>query len=89
MKSAGFAASLPYLFFGIAMNVLGPIADWMISNKYLTVGKLRKFFTALGMILQALLLIITAYTSNPTTCVILITLAVSVGAFVCPGKITV
>lgn len=66
---------------------MGIFADWIKIKGFLTVTQIRKYFTCVGMTIQGLLMIATAYSTDPKICIILLTCAVGTGASAYPGKL--
>lgn len=86
LDSSGLISALPFLIFGIGIISIGAIADFIKTREYVTVTKMLKYFTCIGMTIQGILMLVTAYSTDPTVCVILITCAVGIGASVYPGS---
>lgn len=89
LESTGFISALPYLLLGILMCFSGMIADWLRIKGYLQVKSIRKLFVCIPHILDGILLIIVAYTTNPVVCIGLIACAVALGGLSSSGMLKV
>ncbi|XP_060531328.1 putative inorganic phosphate cotransporter [Cylas formicarius] len=78
IKNNSLISSLPYLALFVLSFIFSTVSDAIINKKILSVGKARKSFNAIGMIVPAVALIALGYTrqDQTTRAVILMILAV-------------
>lgn len=87
MESTGYISAIPYITVGTFMIFTGYLADWLQIKDYLTLTQIRKWFTSLSFIAQAITLVIIGYLTNPIACVVLLTISITSGALAASGFI--
>ncbi|XP_037049573.1 vesicular glutamate transporter 1-like [Bradysia coprophila] len=79
LGKAGLVAAAPHLTMGILLLVSGHCADHFQIKGYLTTTQVRRYFNCLGFILQAIFLLLAAFSQQSFWSVIYITLSVGFG----------
>ncbi|XP_055688604.1 sialin-like isoform X2 [Lutzomyia longipalpis] len=87
MDTTGIMSSIPYIALVCMLFVAGFLADWIQVKGYLRTGQIRRYFTGIPYLLQMVFMFLTAYTTNPTLCVVFITIGTAVGAFPWSGYV--
>lgn len=86
LEETGYISALPYLTVGTLQFFTGYLADWLKIRGILTLTQIRKYFTAFSFLIQAILLVGLAYTTDPLTCVIIVVFCITIGAFSSTGE---
>lgn len=74
---------------GVLIIILGIVVDWVKVNSKLSVTSIRKYFTCISMMLQALMFMGSSYIEDRTINVLLIVLGLSFGAASYPGRFVI
>ncbi|XP_068957421.1 sodium-dependent phosphate transport protein 3-like [Petaurus breviceps papuanus] len=85
-KKNGFLSALPLLTSWASMTVGGHIADFLLSKKILTLIRIRKLFTFLGMFFPSLFTVAIPYV-GPTTAITFLILAFTMSTLCYSGFI--
>lgn len=85
LASSGFLSALPYVAMSVLVFVSSFLADWFQVNGYLTTTQVRRYFNCYSFIGQAVFMLLAAFLLDPTYSVVLLTIAVGVGAFSLSG----
>lgn len=85
LASSGFLSAIPYVAMSILVFVSSFLADWFQVNLYLTTTQVRRYFNCYSFIGQAVFMLLAAFLLDPTYSVVLLTIAVGVGAFSLSG----
>ncbi|XP_040391200.1 sodium-dependent phosphate transport protein 3-like isoform X2 [Cygnus olor] len=75
----GLLSSLPYIGNGLGHILAGLLADFLLAQRVLGTAAVRKLFSALGMLLPSVFLVVVPYIgSSSTAAVVLLTLALTI-----------
>ncbi len=85
LASSGFVSALPYIVQTFMSFSSGPLADWFLVKKILTVTQTRKYFNNTALTLQMIFLLSTTFTTNISVIVTFIVLSVSSGGIAMSG----
>lgn len=85
LASSGFYSALPYLAMSILVFVSSYLADWFQVKSILTTTNVRRYFNCLSFLGQTIFMMLTAFLLHPTYSVVLLTIAVGIGAFSLSG----
>uniref|UniRef100_A0A8B9C6B7 Solute carrier family 17 member 4 n=1 Tax=Anser brachyrhynchus TaxID=132585 RepID=A0A8B9C6B7_9AVES len=79
LRENGLLSSLPYIGNGLGHILAGLLADFLLARRVLGTAAVRKLFSALGMLLPSVFLVVVPYIgSSSTAAVVLLTLALTI-----------
>uniref|UniRef100_A0A1I8G8S5 MFS domain-containing protein n=1 Tax=Macrostomum lignano TaxID=282301 RepID=A0A1I8G8S5_9PLAT len=84
MTKSGFFSALPHLIMAIIVPLGGQLAD-RLRKKLLTTTAVRKIFNCGGFGMEAIFLLVVGYSTDSTTSIVCLTIAVSFSGFAISG----
>ncbi|XP_035201693.1 sodium-dependent phosphate transport protein 3-like [Oxyura jamaicensis] len=79
LRENGLLSSLPYIGNGLGHILAGLLADFLLAQRVLGTAAVRKLFSALGMLLPSVFLVVVPYIGcSSTAAVVLLTLALTI-----------
>lgn len=85
IASSSFLSALPYLSLSLLVFVSSFLADWFQVKGYLTTTQVRRYFNCLSFFGQTIFMMLAAFLLGPVSSVVLLTIAVGIGAFSLSG----
>ena len=84
---SGTLSALPHLVMTIIVPFGGQLADYLRANKILSTTMVRKVFNCGGFGMEAVFLLVVAFTNTPAVAITALTLAVGFSGFAISGKL--
>ncbi len=82
---SGFLSAIPFFLQMVNVLIVGWLADFLLIKKVLTLTQVRKYFNNSALLIQALLLLIASFITEPIAVVVCVALAVGASALAMPG----
>jgi ACS family sodium-dependent inorganic phosphate cotransporter len=77
-EKAGVFSALPYLMLAKVLYLSGLLSDYLV-NKKMSYTTVRRLFCCSGLIAQAFFMILTAFSTSPTTIITFAALSIGIG----------
>ncbi|CAH1368173.1 hypothetical protein MTP99_009511 [Tenebrio molitor] len=79
LDKTGVLSSLPYLVMAIMLPFSGQVADWFRKKKFFTTTQVRKSLTCGAFVMNAVLMLVAAFSTSSTLTVVYLVLAGGLG----------
>lgn len=83
LKDNGLLSAVPYVAYGVLSFIMSPISDKLITSGTLSLGRSRKIFNTLGLLLPAICLISLGYVPKDQKILAIALLILAVGTNAC------